>query len=156
VRVTEFGSKFERIDGVVAGFMERYGITLLRVSLAMVFIWFGMLKVVGKSPVAELVASTVYFLPARVFVPILGVWETLIGVGLLLRVALRFTLFLLFAQMAGTFLVLIVHPDRAFSGNPLLLTTDGEFVIKNLVLISAGLVIGGTVRRHRSTSGTGS
>jgi uncharacterized membrane protein YkgB len=149
-------SRLEPIDSAVTGFMERYGVTLLRVSLAVVFIWFGMLKVVGRSPVAELVASTVYFLPGRIFVPILGVWETVIGVGLLLRVAVRFTLFLFFAQMAGTFLVLIVHPERAFAGNLLLLTTDGEFVIKNLVLISAGLVIGGTVRSRQNGSGPGS
>lgn len=148
-----FGSRFQRIDNIVAGFMERYGVTLLRLSLAVVFIWFGMLKVVGKTPVAELVASTVYFLPAHIFVPVLGVWETVIGLGLLLRVAMRFTLFLLFAQMAGTFLVLIVHPERAFLGNPLLLSMEGEFVIKNLVLVSAGLVIGGTVRRRQNASG---
>ena len=50
--------------------------------------------------------------------------------------------------MAGTFLVLVVKPEIAFQGgNPLLLTTEGEFVIKNLVLIAAGLVVGGSVQR---------
>lgn len=141
---------FNRIDNAIAGFMERYGIVLLRISLALVFIWFGMLKVLGQSPVAELVASTVYWVPPRLFVPILGFWEVLIGIGLLFNLALRFTLLLLFVQMAGTFLVLVIRPERAFGGNPLLLTVEGEFVIKNLVLISAGIVIGGTVRSRRA------
>src|SRR3970040_198650 len=73
----------------------------------------------------------------------------LVGLGLLLGIALRLTLFLLFAQMAGTFLVLLVRPEIAFLGsNPLLLSVEGEFVVKNLVLIAAGVVIGGSVRRE--------
>ena len=141
---------WERLDGAVAGFMERHGITLLRLAVALVFIWFGALKVVDRSPVADLVAETVYWVPANFFVRFLGVWEMVVGLGLLLRVALRATLLLFWAQMAGTFLVLLVHPDLSFQdSNPLLLTVTGEFVIKNLVLISAGLAIGSTVRRRR-------
>jgi hypothetical protein len=61
---------------------------------------------------------------------------------------MRLILLLFWLQMAGTFLVLVLQPDVAFQGgNPLLLTTEGEFVIKNLVLITAGLVVGSTVRR---------
>lgn len=129
-------------------FMSTYGIRLLRISLGIVFVWFGLLKVTGQSPVAELVANTVYFVPPQLFVPFLGVWEMAVGLGLLFRFALRATLFLFWLQMAGTFLVLVLRPDIAFQGmNPLLLTTEGEFVIKNLVLISAGLVVGATVRK---------
>ena len=70
-----------------------------------------------------------------------------IGVGLVSGKALRVILSLLFLQLAGTFLVLIILPEAAFQGgNPLFLTTEGEFVIKNLVLIAAGLAVGGTVR----------
>src|SRR3989304_10610379 len=93
---------------------------------------------------------TVYWLPEGCFVRFLGAWEIIVGLGLLAPVALRLTLLLFWAQMAGTFLVLGVQPDVAFdSGNPLLLTTEGEFVVKNLVLISAGLVIGSRVRQRR-------
>lgn len=142
---------WQRLDGLVAGFMEAYGVTLLRLAVALVFIWFGALKVIDRSPVAELVADTVYWLPSDFFVRFLGVWEMVVGLGLLLPVALRLTLLLFWAQMVGTFLVLVIHPDLSFqSGNPLLLTMTGEFVIKNLVLITAGLVIGSTVRRRRA------
>jgi len=113
------------------------------------------LKVVDRSPVADLVADTVYWLPSGFFVRFLGVWEIAVGLGLLLPVALRLTLLLFWAQMAGTFLVLVIHPGLSFqSSNPLLLTITGEFVIKNLVLITAGLVIGSTVRGRPPTLGS--
>ena len=137
-----------RLDQRMIRFMSGYGIRILRVCLGIVFVWFGWLKVIGQSPVAELIAHTVYWVPSEFFVPFLGVWEIAVGLGLLLAVVLRLTLLLFWLQMAGTFLVLVVKPEVAFqNGNPLLLTTEGEFVIKNLVLIAAGLVIGGTVQR---------
>ena len=145
-RVREF-------DKRMVAFMNAYGVHLLRLSLAIVFIWFGALKVIGQSPVHDLVARTVYWVDPDVFVPILGAWEIVVGVGLLFTAALRVTLFLFWMQLAGTFLVLVARPDIAFQhGNILLLTTEGEFVIKNLVLISAGLVIGGTVEKRESRS----
>lgn len=139
-----------RLDRRIATALEEHGITMLRVAVALVFIWFGALKIAGKSPVADLVADTVYWLPPDPFVRFLGVWEVFVGVGLLLPIALRLTLLLFWAQMAGTFLVLIVRSEISFqSDNPLLLSIVGEFVIKNLVLIAAGLVIGSTVRGRR-------
>ena len=142
------------IDDRVVRFMSAYGLTLLRLALGLVFIWFGVLKIVGQSPVGDLVADTVYWLPADPFVRFLGVWEVAIGVGLLLGIALRLVLLLFFLQMAGTFLVLVILPDQAFDGrNPLLLTVLGEFVIKNLVLIATGLVLGSTVRNRQPSTG---
>jgi uncharacterized membrane protein YphA (DoxX/SURF4 family) len=142
--------RVDSVDAAVAGFMERYGITLLRVALAVVFIWFGVLKVIGESPVEDLVTDTVYWVDADFFIIFLGIWEIAIGVGLLLGVALRIVLLLFFAQMLGTFLTVLIHPGRLFEdGNPLLLTVTGEFIVKNLVLIAAGIVIGSTVRRGR-------
>jgi uncharacterized membrane protein YkgB len=144
---------FEVLDERIVRFMERYGITFLRCALAVTFIWFGALKILGVSPVGDLVAQTVPWLPPQFFVPLLGIWEVVIGVGLLVRFALRVTLFLFFAQMAGTFLVLILLPQVSFQhGNPLLLTNTGEFVVKNFVLLSAGLVIGSTVREQKRGS----
>ena len=127
--------------------MERYGVTILRIALAVNFLWFGALKLVGQSPVYDLVSHTVYWFSPSWFVPFLGIWEIVIGLGLLFKLVLRLTLFLLFMQLAGTFLVPIVRPDVAFINNsPFLLTTEGEFVVKNLVLIAAGIVIGGTIK----------
>jgi hypothetical protein len=80
----------------------------------------------------------------------IGSWELLIGTGLLFThpMVLRATLFLLWLQIAGTFQVFFLLPEEAFQrGNPLLPTLEGQYAIKNLVLIAAGLVIGSTVRR---------
>ncbi len=123
--------------------MDEKAIPLLRVSLAITYLWFGLLKIIGKSPVSGMVARTAFFLPRQFVVPFMGIWEMAIGLGLLFRFPLRLTLVAYFAQLAGTFMVLIVRPKEAFQKkNPLLLTKEGEFVIKNLVLASAGLVVG--------------
>ena len=148
------GNLFDRVDAAVIRFMSRWGILLLRVALGTVFVWFGGLKIFRVSPVSDLVAQTVYWVSPRFFVPFLGTWELLVGLGLLFGIYLRAVLFLFFLQMGGTFLVLVMHPEIAFQrGSPLLLTTVGEFVVKNIVLISAGLVIGSTVRRERAGAG---
>jgi uncharacterized membrane protein YkgB len=131
-------------------FMSTYGIRVLRIALAIIFIWFGALKIANVSPVADLVAQTVYWVSPKLLVPFLGFWEVVVGLGLLFAIALRLVLLLFWFQMTGTFLVLVLHPELSFqSGSPLLLTVTGEFVIKNLVLIAAGLVIGSTVQRGR-------
>jgi uncharacterized membrane protein YkgB len=145
-----FAALLDRLDEKVVGFMSSYAILIIRVSLGIVFVWFGLLKVMGTSPVYDLASHVVYLLPPELFVPLLGIWEMAIGVGLLLGKALRVVLSLLFLQLAGTFLVLVMRPETAFQGgNPLLLTMEGEFVVKNLVLIAAGLAVGGTVRHIR-------
>jgi uncharacterized membrane protein YkgB len=141
-------------DHTVITLMRRYGVLALRIALGITFVWFGALKILHVSPVADLVASTVYWFPPEFVVPALGVWEVLVGLGLLTGWAMRLTLLFFFLQMAGTFLVLVMHPDVAFQrGNPLLLTVEGEFVVKNLVLITAGLVVGSTVPKMREEAG---
>jgi uncharacterized membrane protein YkgB len=141
---------YDRLDAAIVAWLDRYGFTILRLALGLVFLWFGALKVVGKSPVEDLVADTLFWLPRDVALYGIGTLEIVIGLCLLFGIAMRVVLLLFFLQMAGTFLVLLTQPERAFQdGNPLLLTTDGEFVIKNLVLIGAGLVVGSRVRGRR-------
>lgn len=145
---------FDRTDRRIAGTMEKYGILLLRVSLGVIFIWFGVLKLFdGLSPAEDLVKRTVYWFSPDVFFPILGVWEVLIGVGLLVRPLIRAALLLLFLQMPGTLLPLVLLPEVCFTTFPYGLTLEGQYIIKNLVLVSAALVVGGTVR-HRKLHGT--
>ncbi len=134
-----------RVDRRVLEFLRRFSPWLLRASLALTFIWFGALKMAGTTPVTALVADTIAWVPGidtGWFIPALGAFEVLLGTALLLGRAPRLVLATLVAHLAGTFLVLIVQPEVAFQdGNPLLLTTEGEFVVKNLVLISALLML---------------
>jgi uncharacterized membrane protein YkgB len=138
--------RVDPVDLAVARFMERVGVRVLRISLAVVFVWFGALKVVGMSPAEDLVRATVYWIPGDVFVPVLGVWEVLIGLFLLYRPTIRLALALLFLQMPGTILPLVLLPEVTFTSIPFGLTLEGQYIIKNLTLIAAALVVGGTAR----------
>lgn len=112
---------------------------LLRVSLAVVFIWFGALKVAGASPVERLVLDALPLVDGWWFLPLLGIFEMVMGAALLRR-ARPIVVSVLVLHLAGTFLVMLTSPEVAFqNGNPLLLTTEGEFVVKNIVLLSAAL-----------------
>jgi uncharacterized membrane protein YkgB len=92
----------------------------------------------------------VYWFDPDVVVPALGVFEVIVGSLLLSGKLLRTALALFAAQMLGTFVVFIVLPEVAFrDGNPFLLTVEGEFVVKNLVLLTAGMVVGARVRPIR-------
>lgn len=142
----------------MVGFMSSYGTHLLRWSIAIVYLWFGMLKLVDASPAAELVVRTVFWLPPHAALLFIGAWEVLIGVGLLFTHALvlRLTLFLLWVQIAGTFQVFFLLPQVVFQGgNPLLPTLEGQYAIKNLVLITSGLVIGSTARHPQGKQFSG-
>ncbi|WP_394824931.1 DUF417 family protein [Pendulispora albinea] len=124
---------------------------LLRFSLGMVFIWFGALKLVGVTPVAAMVARTVPFLDPRWFVPALGIFEMVLAAGLILDGRhVRWVVTAMMAHLCGTFLVFVTQPDVTFrDGNPFLLTTEGEFVLKNIVLLTAGMVV--ATHRRRDT-----
>ena len=137
------------LDLRIASWMNRHGVRLLRMALGVVFIWFGALKLVpGLSPAEALIARTVVWFDPDWFLPVLGVWEVLIGVGLLIRPAIRGALLLLAIQMPGTFMPLILLPEVCFTAFPYGLALEGQYIVKNLVIIAAALVVGGTVRRR--------
>lgn len=126
--------------------MERYVRLYFRYALAVIFVWFGALKLVGESPIAELVSRTLPFLPPDVALVGLGGLEVIIGVCFLFRRTVRIALVLLLLQLPGTFASAFVAPELCFNGNPFLLTLEGEFVLKNLLIVGAALLIGGSLR----------
>jgi uncharacterized membrane protein YkgB len=141
---------FDKIDRAITHWMARYGLLVMRIGLGVVFFWFGALKLVpGLSPAEELVRNTVYFVDPDLFLPVLAIWEMLIGLGLMSGRFMRLTLLLLFLQMPGTALPLVLLPEVCWTAFPIGLTLEGQYIIKNLVLIGAGLVLGGTVRGGR-------
>jgi uncharacterized membrane protein YphA (DoxX/SURF4 family) len=140
------------VDKAITHWMGRYGLLLLRLSLGLVFFWFGILKFVpGLSPAQELAIRTIRtltlgLLPDPAIIYGLAAWEVLIGLGLLSGFAMRAVLLLLFAQMLGTITPLFLFPHETFQIFPVSPTLEGQYIIKNLVLISAGIVLGSTVR----------
>jgi len=143
-------TRLGHLDIHITRWMARHGITTLRIALGVVFVWFGALKLVpGLSPAEDLVRATVPFMPGAVFLPLLGLWEITIGLGFLTGRALRLTILLLFLQMPGTISPVFLLPERVFTAFPVGLTLEGQYIVKNLVLIAAALVIGATVRGAR-------
>lgn len=143
---------YRRVDYALTVWMARNGVRLLRISLGIVFLWFGALKFFpGLSPATELASRTINVLtfgaiPSTVAINILAAWESLIGLGLLTGIAMRVTLALLFVQMLGTISPLFFFPELVFTRVPYAPTLEGQYIIKNLVLISAAISIGATVR----------
>jgi uncharacterized membrane protein YkgB len=143
---------FDRLDRAISAFMRHYGTVALRISLGIIFIWFGILKPLGISPAQPLVEATTAWLPflsPQAWVGVIGWWEVAIGVAFLFRPTLRIAIGLLALQMVGTFLPLVLLPEVAFQPGriPYGPTMEGQYIVKNLMIISAAMVVGGTVRR---------
>jgi putative oxidoreductase len=122
---------------------RKYSIKFLRISLGIVFLWFGILKLLGVSPVEFMIKKTYDFVPFSPLIIVLGIWESLIGLGLILHIFIRTTLFLLWIFVLGVFTSIFFHPELFFNGNPLYLTLEGEFMLKNLIILAASIVIAG-------------
>jgi uncharacterized membrane protein YkgB len=151
----QWRDRLEVVDGSIASFMQRWGVPTLRVALAVIFVWFGLLKPLGLSPAEELVLATVETLPvfrSETWLVLIGWWEVAIGVTFLHPATIRIAIALLALQMVGTFLPLVLFPEVTFQSGriPYGLTMEGQYIVKNLLIIAAALVIGGTVRRRIS------
>lgn len=145
------GKYLDKFDKKISRWMASAGISFLRIGLGIIFFWFGILKFFpGISPAEELVRNTIYFIDPSIFILILAAWETVIGLGLITGKFMRVTLLLLFLQMPGTALPILILPEVVWNTFPFGLTLEGQYIIKNLVLIGAGLVLGGTVRGKSS------
>ena len=147
--------RFDSVDRTVTRWMAVHGITILRWSIGVIFIWFGALKLFpGLSPADQIATETTMALTLGVIdedLARLGLafLELTIGIGLVAGKFLRLTLLLLFLQMAGTLTPLILFPEEIWTNFPFVLTLEGQYIAKNAVLISAGFVIGATVRGGR-------
>ncbi|MDY0199418.1 MAG: DUF417 family protein [Bacteroidales bacterium] len=147
------GPLFDKIDIVITEWMARHGYRLMRISIGIVFFWFGILKFFpGLSPAQDLAIRTITLMsfgliPDFIIINGLAFWEVLIGVGLISGKFMRETLLLLFLQMAGTFAPVFLFPNEVFTRIPYAPTLEGQYIIKNLVLISAGIVLGGKLRK---------
>jgi uncharacterized membrane protein YphA (DoxX/SURF4 family) len=151
--ITAISQKYNKIDKAITGWMTDNGIRLLRISLGVIFLWFGFLKFFpGSSPAEQLATNTISILTFGIIKPAVSIYmlatmETLIGLGLIFRIFLRTTLLILFFQMLGTVTPLFLFPSETFTLVPISPTLEGQYIIKNIVLVSAGIVIGSTVRK---------
>ena len=143
---------FDRIDRRITTWMADHGLTLLRLALGVVFFWFGVLKFFPDASPAEALAGrtieTLTFgaIPQDVALRILAVWEVAIGIGLFVGRWMRAVLLLLFVQMLGTITPLFLFPAETFTTFPFAPTLEAQYIIKNVVIVAAAIVLGATVR----------
>jgi uncharacterized membrane protein YphA (DoxX/SURF4 family) len=132
-RRNEWPAGVRRLDLAVTAWMARYGLALLRVSLGVVFLWFGALKFFPDlSPAQDLATRTISVLtagliPPSVSLPVLALWECLIGLGLLVGRGLRAFLLLLYVQMLGTMTPIVLFPHEVFARLPYAPTLEGQY-----------------------------
>ena len=119
---------------------------LIRTPLFVIFFWFGLLKVIELSPAQVLIIDTVYWMPflsPENWVIVIGYWEMLIGLFFLAKKTTFYAMLLLFLQMSGTFMPLVLLPSVTFQdSNYLLPTLEGQYIIKNIIIITSAIVIG--------------
>ena len=118
---------------------------LIRISLFIIFFWFGLLKPLGLSAAEQLVLDTVYWMPlfsAHTWLSIIGWWEVVIGLCFLFEKTTKIALLLLLLQMTGTFMPLVILPDITFqNSNFFTPTLEGQYILKNILIIAAALII---------------
>lgn len=119
---------------------------LIRIPLFVIFFWFGLLKVLELSPAQGLIIDTVYWMPFLApedWVIVIGYWEMLIGLFFLAKKTTFYAMLLLFLQMSGTFMPLVLLPSVTFqNSNYLLPTLEGQYIIKNIIIITSAIVVG--------------
>jgi putative oxidoreductase len=136
-----------RLDSLLTDWLARYSISLLRISLGLVFLGFGVLKFVpGLSPAEGLAQQTMDkltlgLIPDDVGLVLVALLETAIGVSFITGRFLRLGLALLAMAMVGVLSPIVLLPERLFAGQFNAPTMEGQYVLKDIVLLAAGLVV---------------
>ena len=134
----------EEFDKAAIDFLKKITLPVARISLFIVFFWFGFLKIIDASPanplVAALLTKTLPVITFNQFIVLLGIWEMIIGVTFLIPKAERFTILLLIPHMITTFLPLIFLQNITWQSF-LIPTLEGQYIIKNLLIIALAVSI---------------
>ena len=146
--VRSLQNRIENMDRSATRLLARYSLTILRITVGIVFVWFGALKFFpGMSPAEHLIRESITFLPMNLFLPFLAALECTIGVCYILGGKfLRIAVILMLGQMAGAMSPLVLRPDLIWVKFPFIWSLEGQYVFKDIVLVSVALVIGATVR----------
>lgn len=138
---------FDTIDVLLTSWMARNALGVLRLLVGLIFLWFGALKLMPGTSLAESgLDSSLTFLPMGLILPLLAVWELAIGISFISGRWIRVAILLLLLQLPALLLLSILAPAQIWASFPFVLTLEGQNIIKHVVLIAAGLVIGSTVR----------
>ncbi|MFJ6883913.1 DUF417 family protein [Streptomyces sp. M54] len=151
----------------LAAYINAHSHALLRVTVGIVFFGFGVLKLFPSASPAEQLAvdaatkMTLGMVPETVLLLSLAALETAIGIGLIVgRRLLRPALVAFFLHMGGVFSTLLLLPDAMWQPHSPAPTMEGQYVVKNVVLVAVCLVVaahewGRGDDRSRAGNGTG-
>ncbi|ELR68359.1 hypothetical protein C900_00458 [Fulvivirga imtechensis AK7] len=137
----------DKAEKSLVKWLEKYALILLRMAIGIIYLWFGALKFFPEvSPAETLALDTIRILSLgmladQVSIVMLAVWECLIGIALIFNIKLRTTLVLLLLHMAGTLTPFVLFPEMTFGGEPYTFTLFGQYIMKNVVIITAALVV---------------
>lgn len=136
--------KITTIDNSIIHFLRKVFIPTARFSIFIVYVWFGMLKILGLSPAGELVhslfAATIPVIPFDVFYIGFAALEVIIGIMFVIPKLTRFVLPLLLIHMITTCMPLLFLPTETWSGF-MVLTLTGQYIVKNVVIIALAIGI---------------
>lgn len=145
----------QHVDSVLIRFFRKIFVPSARIGLFIVFFWFGLLKVIGLSPasgvVERLFESTIPFMGFEAFLILFGIFECLIGILFLIKGLERLVIPLLLIHMVTTFGPLVFLPAETWQSF-MVPTLEGQYIIKNVVLIAAAIGIAAQLRPVRSSS----
>ncbi|MES2278878.1 MAG: hypothetical protein V4592_22795 [Bacteroidota bacterium] len=122
-------------------------IAILRVSIGIIYFWFGILKFFfGLSPAEQVASQTIHqltfgLLPNHIAIQTLAVWECGLGVLLITCKWMKTVLILLFIHMIFTFTPFLFFPHQIFMRMPYDFTLLGQYIMKNIIIISSGIVL---------------
>lgn len=139
-------ARVKEFDQWLIALFLRYGHRLHRVSLGVLFIWFGLLKPLGHKTTTSILAHTTYWGDPESIVLILGWWEVAIGVFLLVRPLVRIAVLPLIIRLPGVILAFVLKPEVCFYSFSFAPTPEGQYLIKDLVIFIATLAIVGSTR----------
>ena len=120
---------------------------ILRVSIGIIYFWFGVLKFFfGFSPAEQIAGQTIHqltfgLMPDRLAVLILAVWECALGLLLIGKLYMKPVLVMLFVHMACTFTPFLFFPQQTFMRMPYDFTLLGQYIMKNIIIISGAMVL---------------
>jgi uncharacterized membrane protein YkgB len=152
---TPVGRLCRAFDDRLTAWVRRHGLLCVRIGMGVVYLWFGALKYFpGVSPAEQLAAKTVEqitlgLIPPSIGLPVLATWECFIGAGLLAGLFSRTILVLICAHLIGTFTPLFFFPEEIWTTFPFGLSLEGKYIVRNLVLYGAALMIGAELSSRR-------
>jgi len=135
-----------KIDHKIISLMRKYGEKVELTFLGGYFLWFGLIKIFGGKSASSIIAKSIYWIDPSWGVPALGVWEALIGITLLIKKLHRIAILLLIIRIPGVIFALIYHFEECFREGILEPSIQGQYLIKQLTLIGAALVIGSLIK----------